>query len=126
MLEAHLPLIDKAGEAGVQILCFQEVFTQPYFCPSQDKRWYGAAEPIPNGHTTNLMCEYAKKYQMVIIVPIYEEAMPGVYYNTAAVIDADGTYLGKKLNPQVFDFYLELKCVDDKTLFKKGNITLIR
>ena len=62
MLEAHGPLIDKAGEAGVQILCFQEVFTQPYFCPSQDKRWYSAAEAIPNGHTTNLMCQYAKKY----------------------------------------------------------------
>lgn len=46
MLEAHAPLIDKAGEAGVQILCFQEVFTQPYFCPSQDKRWYSAAEAI--------------------------------------------------------------------------------
>ena len=51
----------KQERRGVQILCFQEVFTQPYFCPSQDKRWYAAAEPIPNGHTTNLMCEYAKK-----------------------------------------------------------------
>jgi N-carbamoylputrescine amidase len=59
MLEAHLPLIDQAGSAGVQILCFQEVFTQPYFCPSQDNRWYGAAEPIPDGHTTRLMQEYA-------------------------------------------------------------------
>ena len=47
MLEAHLPLIDEAGRQGVQVLCFQEVFTQPYFCPSQDARWYAAAEPIP-------------------------------------------------------------------------------
>lgn len=117
MLEAHRPLIEQAGKAGVQILCFQEVFTQPYFCPSQDKRWYSAAEAVPDGHTTNLMCQYAKKYQMVIIVPIYEEAMPGVYYNTAAVIDADGTYLGKYRKthiPQVGGFW-------EKFFFKPGS-----
>ena len=91
MLEAHVPLIDKAGQAGVQVLCFQEVFTQPYFCPSQDSKWYAAAEPIPDGPTVRLMQDLAKKHQMVIVVPIYEEAMTGVYYNAAAVIDADGT-----------------------------------
>ena len=95
MLEAHIPLIDQAGEQGVQVLCFQEVFTQPYFCPSQDSKWYAAAERIPDGHTVQLMQGYAKKHKMVIVVPIYEEDMPGVYYNTAAVIDADGSYLGK-------------------------------
>ena len=51
MIEAHIPLIEQAGEAGVQVLCFQEVFTQPYFCPSQDAKWYAAAEPIPNTAT---------------------------------------------------------------------------
>ena len=51
MLEAHIPLIEDAGKQGVQILCFQEVFTQPYFCPSQDRKWYAAAEKIPDGHT---------------------------------------------------------------------------
>jgi len=91
MLEAHKPYIEDAGKQGVQVLCFQEVFTQPYFCPSQDRKWYAAAEAIPDGHTTRLMQEYAKKYNMVIVVPIYEEEMPGVYYNTCAVIDADGT-----------------------------------
>ncbi|HEY5597582.1 MAG TPA: nitrilase-related carbon-nitrogen hydrolase [Kiloniellales bacterium] len=95
MIEAHLPLIEKAGKQGVQVLCFQEVFTQPYFCPSQDAKWYAAAEPIPDGPTTRLMQDLAKKHRMVIVVPIYEEEMTGVYYNTAAVIDADGTYLGK-------------------------------
>ena len=95
MIEAHIPYIEDAGKQGVQVLCFQEVFTQPYFCPSQDRKWYAAAEPIPDGHTTKLMQEYAKKHKMVIVVPIYEEEMPGVYYNTAAVIDADGSYLGK-------------------------------
>src|SRR5215469_13685485 len=96
MLAAHLPLIEEAGKQGVQVLCFQEVFTQPYFCPSQDAKWYGAAEPIPDGPTTRLMQDYARKHRMVIVVPIYESThVTGVYYNTAAVIDADGTYLGK-------------------------------
>ena len=95
MLEAHLPLIEKAAKQKVQVLCFQEVFTQPYFCPSQDKKWYRATEKIPDGPTTRLMQKLAKKHGMVIVVPIYEEEMTGVYYNTAAVIDADGKYLGK-------------------------------
>ena len=50
MLEAHAPFIDDGGKHGVQVLCFQEVFTQPYFCPSQDRKWYDAAEKIPDGH----------------------------------------------------------------------------
>ncbi len=95
MIDAHIPFIEKAAEQGVQVLCFQEVFTQPYFCPSQDSKWYDSAEKIPDGPTTKLMQEYAKKHNMVIVVPIYEEDMPGVFYNTAAVIDADGSYLGK-------------------------------
>lgn len=118
MLEAHLPLIDKAGEDGVQVLCFQEVFTQPYFCPSQDRKWYDAAESIPDGPTTRLMQEYAKRHGMVIVVPIYEEAMPGVFYNTAAVIDADGSYLGKYRKNHIPDtapgFW-------EKLYFKPGN-----
>ena len=116
MIEAHLPLVDEAGEAGVQILCLQEVFNQPYFCPSQDVKWYGAVEPIPDGPTTRLMQEYAKKHSMVIVVPIYEEEQTGVYYNTAAVIDADGSYLGKYRKthiPQVAGFY-------EKFFFKPG------
>jgi N-carbamoylputrescine amidase len=118
MLAAHIPLIEKAGQQGVQVLCFQEVFTQPYFCPSQDAKWYAATEKIPDGHTTRLMQEYAKKYSMVIVVPIYEEEIPGVYYNTAAVIDADGKYLGKYRKshiPQVAGFW-------EKFFFKPGNL----
>jgi len=116
MLAAHIELIESAGRQGVQMLCFQEVFTQPYFCPSQDSKWYAAAESIPDGHTTQLMCEYARKHRMVIVVPIYEETVTGVYYNTAAVIDADGTYLGKYRKthiPQVAGFW-------EKFFFKPG------
>ena len=118
MLEAHLPLIEKAAKQKVQVLCFQEVFTQPYFCPSQDKKWYRATEKIPDGPTTRLMQKLAKKHGMVIVVPIYEEEMTGVYYNTAAVIDADGKFLGKfrKIHiPQVAGFY-------EKFFFKPGNL----
>ena len=117
MIAAHIPLIEAAGKQGVQVLCFQEVFNQPYFCPSQDGKWYGAAEAIPDGPTTKLMQEYARKYSMVIVVPIYEEEIAGVYYNAAAVIDADGSYLGKYRKthiPQVAGFW-------EKFFFKPGN-----
>jgi len=116
MVEAHLPLVDEAGRRGVQVLCLQEVFTQPYFCPSQDAKWYAAAEAIPDGPTVKLLQERAKKHRMVIVAPLYEEAMTGVYYNTAAVIDADGSYLGKYRKthiPQVAGFY-------EKFFFKPG------
>ena len=117
MIEAHIPLIDQAAAKGVQVLCFQEVFTQPYFCPSQDTKWYGATERIPDGPTTRLMQDYAKRHNMVIVVPIYEEEITGIYYNAAAVIDADGTYLGKYRKthiPQVAGFW-------EKFFFKPGN-----
>src|ERR1043165_4022202 len=94
MLQKHIPYIEQAGKQGVQILCFQEIFNTPYFCPGQDAKWYASAETIP-GPTTGRMQEYAKKYNMVIVVPIYEKEQSGVLYNSAAVIDADGTYLGK-------------------------------
>ena len=119
MLEAHHPMIEDAAAQGVQVLCFQEVFTQPYFCPGQERKWYAAAEAIPAGYTTQLMQEYAKKHNMVIVVPIYEEAMSGVYYNTAGVIDADGKFLGKYRKthiPQVDPGFYE------KFFFKPGNL----
>ncbi|MBI4850888.1 MAG: acyltransferase [Acidobacteria bacterium] len=95
MIDKHLPMIEQAASQGVQILCLQEIFYGPYFCAEQNPRWYGTTERIPDGPTTQLMMELAKKHRMVIVVPIYEEDMTGVYYNTAAVIDADGKYLGK-------------------------------
>jgi len=93
--ERTLKYIDQAGAEGVQVLCMQEIFTGPYFCAEQTTRWYDSTEKIPDGPTTKLMQEYAKKYSMVIVVPLYEVEETGVYYNTAAVIDADGKYLGK-------------------------------
>ncbi|MFY9227432.1 MAG: nitrilase-related carbon-nitrogen hydrolase [Blastocatellia bacterium] len=95
MIDKHLVMIEQAANQGVQILCLQEIFYGPYFCAEQNPRWYATTERIPDGPTTQLMMELAKKHHMVIVVPIYEEEMTGVYYNTAAVIDADGKYLGK-------------------------------
>jgi len=95
MIDKHVRMIDEAAKKGVQILCMQELFYGPYFCAEQKTKWYALTEKIPDGPTIKLMQELAKKYSMVIIVPIYEVELTGVYYNSAAVIDADGKYLGK-------------------------------
>jgi len=95
MIAKHLPLIEQAATQGCRIVCLQELFFGPYFCAEQNTKWYEAAEPVPDGPTIKLMQELARKHQIVLIVPVYEESIPGVYYNTAAVIDADGKYLGK-------------------------------
>jgi beta-ureidopropionase len=93
--EIQLKMVDDAAKKGVQMLCFQEIFNTPYFCAEQTTRWYEAVERVPDGETVQMMQSVAKEYGMVLIVPVYEEEMSGVYYNTAAVIDADGKYLGK-------------------------------
>ena len=72
-IERTLKYIDQAGQEGVQMICMQEIFTGPYFCAEQSTRWYDSVERIPDGPTTQLMQEYAKKYSMVIVVPLYEE-----------------------------------------------------
>ncbi len=118
MIQKHIPLIEEAGEKGVKILSLQEIFFGPYFCAEQDTKWYRMAEPVP-GPTTERLAEYAKKYHMVMIIPVYEKAMDGVYYNTAAVIDADGKYLGKmrKIHiPHTWPGFWE------KFYFKPGNL----
>lgn len=117
-LEAHLPFIEEAGKQGVQVLCLQEIFNGPYFCPSQAIRWYDAAESVP-GPTTETMQAIARKHSMVIVVPVYEREQAGVYYNTAAVVDADGKYLGKYRKnhiPQCNPGFWE------KFYFKPGNL----
>jgi len=117
IVEKHLPFIEEAGKQGVQILCLQEVFNTPYFCPGQDAKWYASAESVP-GPTTEMMAEYARKYEMVMVVPVYEKEQAGLLYNTAAVIDADGTYLGKYRKthiPHTSGFW-------EKFFFRPGNL----
>lgn len=116
-LDKHARFVEEAASKKVQILCLQEIFYGPYFCAEQDPKWYQSAEPIP-GPTTAWAQALAKRHQMVIVLPIYEEAMTGVYYNTAAVIDADGTLLGsyrKNHIPHVQGFW-------EKFYFKPGNL----
>ena len=118
-VDKHLKMIEDAARQGVQILCMQEVFNTPYFCAEQETRWYEAVERVPDGPTTKLMQEVAKQHGMVIVVPIYEEEITGIYYNTAAVIDADGKYLGKYRKnhiPHVAPGFWE------KFYFKPGNL----
>jgi N-carbamoylputrescine amidase len=117
MFEKHLPMIHDAGKQGVQILCLQEIFNGPYFCPSQDRRWYDATEPVP-GPTVEKLAPIARKYQMAMVIPVYEREQAGVYYNTAAILDADGSYLGKYRKthiPQVAGFW-------EKFFFRPGNL----
>ena len=118
-IEKHVAMIEDAARQGVQILCMQEVFTTPYFCAEQKPRWYEAVEKIPDGPTVQLMQEVARQHSMVIVVPIYEVEITGLYYNTAAVIDADGRYLGKYRKnhiPQVNPGFWE------KFYFTPGNL----
>jgi N-carbamoylputrescine amidase len=95
MIDKNLKLVEEAGQKNVKILCLQEIFFGPYFPAEQEMKWYDITEKIPEGPTLKLMQEQAKKYGMVMVVPVYEEEITGVYYNTAAIFDADGTYLGK-------------------------------
>ena len=110
-------LRDAAGQ-GAQVACLQELFYGPYFCQVQDPQWYSWTEEVPGGPTTSLMQDLARELNMVLVVPVYEVEQEGVYYNTAAVIDADGSYLGKHRKnhiPQVNGFW-------EKYYFRPGNL----
>jgi beta-ureidopropionase len=95
MVDKHIAYIDQAAKAGAQLVCLQEIFYGPYFCAEQTTRWYDFTEPIPDGPTIRLMQDLARKHHVALIVPIYEIEQEGVYYNTAAVIQNDGTFVGK-------------------------------
>ena len=119
MIEKHMRFLEGAAGKKCEVVCLQELFYGPYFCAEQDTRWYDMTERVPDGETTQLMCETAKRLGMVLIVPVYEEENTGVYYNTAAVIDADGKYLGKYRKnhiPHVAPGFWE------KFFFKPGNL----
>ena len=95
MVDKHTVYIGQAAAAGAQIVCLQEIFYGPYFCAEQTTKWYDFTEPIPHGPTVGRMQDLARQHHIALIVPIYEVEQDGIYYNTAAVIHNDGTYLGK-------------------------------
>ncbi len=118
MIEAHVQSTREAAAQGAKLMSYQELFYGPYFCQVQDDSFYSWAEAIPDGPTTKLMQELAAELEMVLVVPIYEQEQPGFLYNTAAVIDADGSYLGKYRKthiPQVKGFW-------EKFYFRPGNL----
>ena len=117
MIARHEDLTREAAAQGVQIICFQELFYGPYFGIIQDQKYYAYVEPIP-GPTTERFQALAKELGMVIVLPIYEVANEGEYYNTAAVIDADGSLLGKYRKhhiPNLPQFW-------EKFYFRPGNL----
>jgi len=117
MIKAHEEYARQAAAQGAKVICFQELFYGPYFCQVQDKEYYSYAESIP-GPTTERFQALAAELGMVMVLPMYEQEQPGVLYNTAAVVDADGTYLGKYRKthiPQVKGFW-------EKFYFRPGNL----
>src|SRR6187397_1145788 len=117
MIKAHEDYARDAAAQGAKVICFQELFYGPYFCQVQDKAYYAYAESIP-GPTTERFQALAAELGMVMVLPMYEQEQPGVLYNTAAVVDADGKYLGKYRKthiPQVKGFW-------EKFYFRPGNL----
>ncbi|GGU95452.1 hydrolase [Kitasatospora herbaricolor] len=118
MIGLHERYAREAAAQGAQVIGFQEVFNAPYFCQVQEPEHYRWAEAVPDGPTVVRMQALARELNLVMVVPVYEEEQPGIYYNTAAVIDADGSYLGKYRKhhiPQVKGFW-------EKYYFKPGNL----
>jgi beta-ureidopropionase len=118
MIEVHEGYARTAAQQGAQIMGFQEVFNAPYFCQVQENEHYRWAEPVPDGPTVQRMQALARETGMVLVVPVFEVEDAGHYYNTAAVIDADGTVLGKYRKhhiPQVKGFW-------EKFYFRPGNL----
>jgi N-carbamoylputrescine amidase len=93
-LERECARIREAAAAGARIICLKELFNTPYFCTRQDVDLFDLAEPLP-GPTTDHLSALAHELEVVLIVPLFERSMAGVTFNSAAVIDADGTVLGK-------------------------------
>jgi len=118
MTENAIRSVQQAAAEGARVVCLQELFNGPYFCQVQDGAWYDWAEPVPDGPTIRQFMDVARENGTVLVVPVYEVESSGVFYNTAAVIDADGQYLGKHRKnhiPQVAGFW-------EKFYFRPGNL----
>ncbi|CAA9299502.1 MAG: N-carbamoylputrescine amidase / Aliphatic amidase AmiE, partial [uncultured Friedmanniella sp.] len=117
MLDRHEQFARQARDQGAQVICFQELFYGPYFGITEDPQYYDYAEPA-DGPVVQRFAALAAELGMVMVLPIYEEEQPGVYYNTAVVVDADGTVLGKYRKhhiPHLEKFW-------EKFYFRPGNL----
>ena len=118
MIQKHIDYTQQAAEQGAQVMCFQELFDNAYFCQVQEAEHMDSAEPVPDGPTIQRMMKLAKETEMVLVVPVYEKEDDGFLYNTAAVIERDGTFLGKYRKtpiPHVNGFW-------EKFYFRPGNL----
>jgi N-carbamoylputrescine amidase len=112
-LKKTLALAEKAAKKGAQIICTQELFRSQYFCQSEDHEYFKLAEPIP-GPSTDAFQKLAKKYKVVIVASLFEKRASGVYHNTAAIIDADGSLKG---------IYRKMHIPDDPLFYEKFYFT---
>lgn len=118
--EAKRPNVDKAlariteaAERGANVVCLQELFTGPYFCQTEDHRWFADAESIP-GPTSDALAAAAKKHGVVVIGSLFERRSAGIYHNTAVVFDTDGTQVG---------LYRKMHIPDDPLYYEKFYFT---
>jgi N-carbamoylputrescine amidase len=112
-LDKTLAAAEHAAQDGAQIICTQELFRSQYFCQSEDYNYFQLAEPIP-GPTTVAFQRLAKEHQVVLIASLFERRASGLYHNTAAVIDADGSLLG---------LYRKMHIPDDPLYYEKFYFT---
>jgi N-carbamoylputrescine amidase len=112
-LRQTLALAERAAGRGAQIICTQELFRSQYFCQTEDHANFKLAEPIP-GPSTDAFAQLAKKHKAVVIASLFEKRAAGVYHNTAAVIDADGSLLG---------IYRKMHIPDDPLYYEKFYFT---
>ena len=112
-LKKTLALAERAARQGAQIVCTQELFRSQYFCQTEDHKNFELAEKIP-GPTTEAFCKLAKKHKVVVVASLFEKRAAGVYHNTAAIIDADGTLKG---------IYRKMHIPDDPLFYEKFYFT---
>ncbi len=113
ILDATTEWIERAAADGSNVICLQELFNGPYPCQSEDHRQFDLAEEIP-GPTIEAMSRLAAKHEVVIVAPIFERRAPGVYHNTAVVLDADGSIAG---------IYRKMHIPDDPLFYEKFYFT---
>ena len=112
-LKKTLALAGRAVRRGAQIICTQELFRSQYFCQSEDHKHFKLAEKIP-GPSTDVFQKFAKRNKVVVIASLFEKRAAGVYHNTAAIIDADGSLLG---------LYRKMHIPDDPLFYEKFYFT---
>ncbi len=112
-LKKTLAAVERAAKQGAQIICTQELFRSQYFCQAEDHKYFQLAEPIP-GPSTRAFQKLARKRKVVIIASLFEKRASGLYHNTAAIIDADGSLLGT---------YRKMHIPDDPLYYEKFYFT---